>query len=55
MFLNLYQLQKSYKDVVTAKDCLQEQVVKLEQTLQDSAIKIGHNEKQVYSLLLIGG
>jgi chromosome segregation ATPase len=46
------QLQKSYKDVVTAKDCLQEQVVKLEQTLQDSAIKIGHNEKQVYSLLL---
>ncbi len=52
MFLNLYQLQESYKDVVTAKDCLQEQVVKLEQTLQDSAIKIGHNEKQVYSLLL---
>jgi hypothetical protein len=52
MFLDLYQLQKSYKEVVTAKDCLQEQVVKLEQKLLDSAIKIGHNEKQVYSLLL---
>jgi hypothetical protein len=52
MFLNLYQFQKSYKDATTAKDCLQEQVVKLDQGLQDSAIIISHNEKQVCTSLL---
>jgi hypothetical protein len=43
----LYQLQQSYEDEVVEKNCVLEQVMKLEQTLEDTAVKSFNNEKQV--------
>jgi predicted O-linked N-acetylglucosamine transferase (SPINDLY family) len=43
----LYQLQQSYEDEVAAKNCVLEQVMKLEQALEDTAIKSFNNEKQL--------
>ncbi len=50
-FFDLYQLQQSYEDEVAAKKCVLEQVMKLEQALQDTAVKSFNNEKQVWSSL----
>ncbi len=46
-FFDLYQLQQSYEDEVAAKNCVLEQVMKLEQALEDTAVKSFNNEKQV--------
>jgi hypothetical protein len=43
----LYQLQQSYEDVVAEKNYELKQVMKLEQALEDTAIKSFNNEKHV--------
>ncbi|CAM6044200.1 unnamed protein product, partial [Sphagnum compactum] len=43
----LEQLQQSYEDEVAAKNCVLEQVMKLEQALEDTAVKSFNNEKQL--------
>ncbi|CAM6053457.1 unnamed protein product [Sphagnum tenellum] len=42
----LIKLQQSYEDEVVEKNCVLEQVMKLEQTLEDTAVKSFNNEKQ---------